>query len=410
MKNKNRKRLLRATVAVILVLSAFVIGIMPVCAQGASVTRDLPSIVKTNEEFVVTLMNQSGFPLVGVVNETLPAGFAYVSGSFTGNGTVTYNPPTRELGLELRIEPSVRYNVTASYYDQISAKFSGVYAVFVIGPDLWFADGPNKPVGGDTGVVVESGAPPYTTGHDPARGATGVPVDTNISVQVRDNGSGVDPDTIKMTVNGASVTLPPGSIVPIGLTLNFSVTYDPTVNFSYGKVVNVTINASDMAGNAMPPDKYSFTTETGVVAGSIAGQITYTCNTTGIAGVSVNLTNLTGVVKTTTTNATGYYDFKDVTPGNYYVNASKPRFWNNSTSVTVTASATTTANMKLWLKGDLNNNGESADIGDLVSMKRARLGEITGDWRYNLNNQGEPADIGDLVMMKRARLGEIILT
>jgi hypothetical protein len=61
------------------------------------------------------------------------------------------------------------------------------------------------------------------------------------------------------------------------------------------------------------------------------------------------------------------------------------------------------------LRGDLNNNGVSADAGDLVLMKRASIGEIIADSRYDLNNNERFADAGDLVLMKRASIGEIIL-
>jgi hypothetical protein len=71
---------------------------------------------------------------------------------------------------------------------------------------------------------------------------------------------------------------------------------------------------------------------------------------------------------------------------------------NNSTSYTATT-----------LKGDLNNNGVSADAGDLVLMKRASIGEIPADSSYDLNNNGQFADAGDLVLMKRASIGEINL-
>jgi plastocyanin len=63
----------------------------------------------------------------------------------------------------------------------------------------------------------------------------------------------------------------------------------------------------------------------------------------------------------------------------------------------------------LLLIGDLNNNGVSADAGDLVLMKRASIGEIVSDFRYDLNDNGIPADAGDLVLMKRASIGEIKL-
>ena len=151
------------------------------------------------------------------------------------------------------------------------------------------------------------------------------------------------------------------------------------------------------------------------VTGSIIGKITYTFNETGIAGVIVNLTKEGTVEDTTVTNETGYYNFTEVIPGDYYINASKPKvegvtgFWDNSTDVTVSAGATTPANMMLWLKGDLNNNGLSADAGDLVLMKRASVGEITGDWKYDLNENDIIADAGDLVLMKRASVGEIVL-
>ena len=141
----------------------------------------------------------------------------------------------------------------------------------------------------------------------------------------------------------------------------------------------------------------------------VPGFLIDTCNETGIADVIVNLTQENVVVASTITNASGYYEFTDVMPGSYYVNASKLRFWDNSTAVTVTEGATTTADMMLWLKGDLNNNGISADAGDLVLMKRASVGEISGDWKYDLNNNDMIADAGDLVLMKRASVGEIVL-
>jgi len=108
---------------------------------------------------------------------------------------------------------------------------------------------------------------------------------------------------------------------------------------------------------------------------SIVGRVTYACNGTGIAGVNVNLT--TGsTVNTTVTNETGYYNFTDVIPGSYFVNASKLRFCDNSTEVTVIAGETTAAaDMMLWLKGDLNGNGNIADAGDVVLILRASVGD-----------------------------------
>ena len=88
----------------------------------------------------------------------------------------------------------------------------------------------------------------------PAYGATNVSVDTNIVVHVRDNGRGVDLSTIVMTVEGA-VETPSISGDPSDYTL----TYDPTSDFTNAQEVNVDVVASDLAGNAMS-DSFSFMT------------------------------------------------------------------------------------------------------------------------------------------------------
>ncbi len=82
------------------------------------------------------------------------------------------------------------------------------------------------------------------------------------------------------------------------------------------------------------------------------------------------------IVNSTITNETGYYNFTNVSPGSYFVNASKLRFWDNSTEVTVIAGETATADMMLWLKGDLNGDCKSVDTGDLVLMNRASVEDI----------------------------------
>ena len=144
----------------------------------------------------------------------------------------------------------------------------------------------------------------------------------------------------------------------------------------------------------------------------VTGQIMHSNNKIGIPYVLVNLTNATtmNIVGSTHTNGTGYYNFTSPDAGDYYINASTLRFWDNSTAVSVTADETVIVNLSLWLKGDLNNNGKSADAGDLVLMNRAVLWEIQGGWQWDLNDNGIIADVGDLVLMNRAVLHEIILT
>ena len=160
-------------------------------------------------------------------------------------------------------------------------------------------------------------------------------------------------------------------------------------------VVNVTA-----ASNTVPSVKDTVMTRTIVSAmGSITGKITYTCNETGIAGVTVNLTQDGGLADSEVTGVNGDYEFIDVTPGDYYVNASKSRFWDNSTEVTVTEGAAITADdMTLWLKGDLNGDC-NINWDDLVAFALA-YGTHVGDPNYNkladLDSDGD-VDWDDLV-------------
>jgi hypothetical protein len=209
----------------------------------------------------------------------------------------------------------------------------------------------------------------------------------------------------KITIAGfyAADAIPNGTSGSVVL-LNFSVIGSPGDTSPMNMTLIELANPDGDVGTA-PAKNGTFRVSE---LGSIVGRITYTCNETGIAGAVVNLTN-ESIVNTTVTNETGYYNFTDVIPGSYFVNASKPGFWDNSTEVAVIAGETTTADMMLWLKGDLNGDGKSADTGDLVLMNRASVGEIVGDWRYDLNKNGIIADVGDLVLMNRASVKDIEL-
>ncbi|OEU74313.1 MAG: hypothetical protein BA869_12835 [Desulfuromonadales bacterium C00003107] len=161
-----------------------------------------------------------------------------------------------------------------------------------------------------------------------------------------------------------------------------------------------------------PVSYYMYYLSSQVTNQSVVGQITHSNNNTGITNVAVNLTAVTtmNLVGLATTNETGYYEFTNVNTGDYYVNATKIRYWDNSTAVSVTVNETQIATLQLWLVGDVDNNGKTAQPNDLTLMLRVVLWEHTGNWRYDLNRNGINGDVGDLVLMNRAALGEIILT
>jgi hypothetical protein len=130
--------------------------------------------------------------------------------------------------------------------------------------------------------------PPYTSGHNPARNAVNVPVDSNITVHVQDDGDGVDLSSIVMTVNGQTVTP-----TITGTPADYILTYSPPYHFDYDEVVNVTIDVKDLSNpaNVMTQDAYSFTTESSSVNNPPNGVIdTPTGNITINVGDSVNFT------------------------------------------------------------------------------------------------------------------------
>jgi hypothetical protein len=107
---------------------------------------------------------------------------------------------------------------------------------------------------------------PFATLQTPSSGATNVSLSTNIVVHVQDVGTGVDPGTILMTVNGSLIYdgANPGDYpytAASGSPAAYLLTYDPPDDFGNSQEINVTMSASDVAGNAMVPAVYSFITE-----------------------------------------------------------------------------------------------------------------------------------------------------
>jgi len=96
---------------------------------------------------------------------------------------------------------------------------------------------------------------PFTSGHNPAKGATGVATNTNIVAHIRDVTSGVKKSSIVMKVQGSIVT---PSI--IGAASDYTLVYDPPFDFGFQQTITVSIEAADSAGNVMTTDSYSFTT------------------------------------------------------------------------------------------------------------------------------------------------------
>ena len=76
----------------------------------------------------------------------------------------------------------------------------------------------------------------------------------DITVSLKDDGVGVDPETIEMRVQGEVVT---PEIIDKGL--GYKIFYDPAVDFGYDELIEVIVEVADLAGNKLR-DEYSFRT------------------------------------------------------------------------------------------------------------------------------------------------------
>ncbi|MEW6606445.1 MAG: DUF2341 domain-containing protein [bacterium] len=104
--------------------------------------------------------------------------------------------------------------------------------------------------------VVDT-TPLYTSGHLPAKNASDVARNTNIKLNIKDDGAGVNLSSIIMKVKGGTVT---SGMSISGNKYNYTLIYDPPVDFGVGEIVEVEIYASDM--NPQPYtiyETYTFT-------------------------------------------------------------------------------------------------------------------------------------------------------
>ena len=102
--------------------------------------------------------------------------------------------------------------------------------------------------------------PPYCHSPSPANNAPNVDPNTNIGVNIKEDGSGVDRDSITMVVTVPGDGVVPGTLNITGNFLDFRLDFDPTTSLPFNTEVTVTVNAKDLFNNAMTPYVWKFTT------------------------------------------------------------------------------------------------------------------------------------------------------
>ncbi|MFC1651972.1 Ig-like domain-containing protein [Patescibacteria group bacterium] len=168
-----------------------------------------------------------------VSNGVVQPGYTVAITPITGGYSVDYDP-------NVDFSEYQTVNVTARCSDLASTPNSMSY-------DYWF--------------MTSDLTPPYTSNHNPADGATGVPIDTNISFDIADDASGVNLLSVSVNVDGTIYRYGVPGFSYVGDPSSYTITIDPASNFPYSTVIPVAIDAADNDGNVMATDTYSFTTE-----------------------------------------------------------------------------------------------------------------------------------------------------
>ncbi|MBD3330252.1 hypothetical protein GF354_01845, partial [Candidatus Peregrinibacteria bacterium] len=105
---------------------------------------------------------------------------------------------------------------------------------------------------------IVDGDPPYITSVTPVPGTDDVALDSNISFHLKDDISGVDIDTVEITVNGQVYRNGDFSFSYPEDINDYFIIVNPSEDFPFGEPVYVQVDALDFDGNVMPTYMFSF--------------------------------------------------------------------------------------------------------------------------------------------------------
>lgn len=163
-----------------------------------------------------------------------------------------------------------------------------------------------------------------------------------------------------------------GATGPV-LYLNFTVLGEPGAT-SIMNFDDIQLSGTDYILGYAPPKNGIFAVNEYAV---IEGRVINTASPEiGLENATITLYNLDmSVYRTGQTGEYGALNFTDVTIGYYWMTISKSGYYRTGLLVSAIGNATL-GNIPLYRKGDLNNNGVAADVGDLAMMKDAAVGKI----------------------------------
>lgn len=170
-------------------------------------------------------------------------GYVDVSGQLTKQ---TFDAGGGVLGLELTYNPAQDFHYNSIVYVVIE--------VYDIAPS------PNRITTSYWFEVIPDYKAPYLENLSPSREQDNVNVDTDIYFEIKDDGAGVDIDTLELYVNSRIVS--PTNIVIVKVSDNhYKVTYTPPTNFFFDKRVTVGVIVDDLTEyDNYLNDRYAFYT------------------------------------------------------------------------------------------------------------------------------------------------------
>ncbi len=148
------------------------------------------------------------------------------------------------------------------------------YSFVSWGGDAWGGGNPvtltmdsNKSVTANFAYVLVDETPPAVAGCAPAPNSVQVPLNSLVVFHIADSGGGVDANTVVIDIGGNRIyegdltdsNTTYGYCARMGTRADYAFIYQASHLFDFDQTVNVTVNATDMAGNAMN-HTYSFKT------------------------------------------------------------------------------------------------------------------------------------------------------
>jgi len=208
-----------------------------------------------SETITITVINVNRAPVLTAIDNQ--SAYADVLLTFTIDATdpdgdaITYSAGTLPSG--------------ATFTDQDfdwtpSQSQVGSYAVTFIASDGQLQDSETVTITVDVDSLATT-----VTNCSPAAGSIQVPTNNLITLNIADAGIGVDAATVTIEVNNnivyTSGASPDGNCQRLGTKADYTFVYQSNEMFDYDQTVIITVNATDLAGNAMNEHSYSFVTE-----------------------------------------------------------------------------------------------------------------------------------------------------